>query len=267
MPGTDAPRPRRNSRLVVLSVALLAVIGGIAYLVASRNSSSPSKSLAPVTPLPTTVAPDTTLVNTIILRVADLPPGWAQAAPSTPLLRLPVASPTAEAQATRTLSSCLNLPVAATTGLFAGGALPGQTATSTSPTFVQTADTGIQMHSTTTALGTASEAQSFAVPFENPDFIPCYGQFERTVAAAAVPGAIASVQAVTLPPPAGVKSFGFITTVTSSQGTQLYGQAFLIGGRLVTDVMPATNGPEIPSSDFASAYDAIGARMSASLQK
>jgi hypothetical protein len=64
-----------------------------------------------------------------------------------------------------------------------------------------------------------------------------------------------------------VKTFGFITTVSSPQGMQLFGQAFILGGRLVTDLMPATNGPEIPSADFTPAYDAVSGRVSADIEK
>jgi hypothetical protein len=266
----EADRPRRNSRLVVLGMALAVVIAAIAFLVVNRSSSSQnatSPSVAPSPPTPPAPPSDGPLVASINLRLTDLPAGWAQAAPTAPPLHLPVASVAVEAQAARTMSTCLGLPVTTINGLFAGGSLAGQTAVGVSPTFAQTADAGIQMHSTTTAFRTAAQAQAAAAPFANPDFLACYGQFQRTVAAAAVPGGVASVQAVTLPPPTGVKSYGYVTTITSSQGTQMYGQAFLSGGRLLTDLMPATNGPQIPSSDFSSAYDAVGARMSASLQR
>jgi hypothetical protein len=78
---------------------------------------------------------------------------------------------------------------------------------------------------------------------------------------------VATVQLVTLPEPSGVKTFGFITTVSSPQGTQVFGQAFILGGRLVTDLMPATNGPQIPSADFTPAYDAVSGRVSADVEK
>jgi hypothetical protein len=261
------PRPRRTSRLVVLGVALLAVIGAIAYIAVGRTSSPPHHSATPPSPpSPPKPPADLSLVASVNLRLPDLPPGWTQTNPPIPL-RLPVANSTVESQATQTLASCLAVPVSTAAGLFADGSLTGQTAVDVSPTFVEASDPGIQMHSMTTALGTSVEAQAFATPFESPNFAACYGQFERTVVAAATPGATAALQVVTLAQPAGVKSFGYITTVTSPQGTQLFGQAFLIGGRLVTDLMPATNGPQIPTADFVPAYDAVSGRVAADVER
>ncbi len=258
-------RPRRT-RLLALGVALLAVIGAIAYLAVSRSNTS-SQSTSPAVPPSAARAADGAMVASINLRLADLPPGWMASSPSTPPLHLPLASPATEAQAAQTLSACLGVPLATAHGLFAGGPLPGQTAVALSQTFVQGVEPGIQMHSMTTSVASPAQAQADAAVFENPDFVACYGQFERTVAAASIPGATASVQSVTLQPPTGAKSFGYITTVTSPQGTGVFGQAFMIGGRIVTDLMPATNGPQIPSADFTLAYDAIGGRISADVSK
>jgi hypothetical protein len=260
------PQPRHTSRLFVLGVVLAVVIGGIAYLVVHGTSPSPKPAATPVSPPPSTPS-DVALVASVNLRLGDLPAGWTQGSPSAPLLRLPVANSTVEAQATQTLASCLGIQPTTAAALFAGGSLPGQTSVAESPVFVDSADPGIQMRSTTTAVGTPAEAQSIAAPFENPNFAACYGQFERTVVAATVPGATAAVQVVTLAQPPGAKSFGFITTVTSPQGTQVFGQAVMVGGRLVTDLMPATNGPAIPTADFVPAYDAVSARVSTNVEK
>ena len=246
------------------------MIGGIAYAAVSRNgSSTPSPattaSSAP-TPAPTGTAADNALVSSVNLQLADLPAGWTPSNSAAPL-RLPAANSTVESQATQALASCLGVPVTTAAGLFAGGTLPGQTAVAVSPTFSETADPGIQMHSMSTAMATPAEATAYAAPFESPNFATCYGQFSRTVAASAVSGAVATVQLVTLPQPSGVKAYGFVTTVTSPKGTQQFGQAFMIGGRLVTDLMPATNGPAIPSADFTSAYDGVSGRVSADVEK
>ena len=157
--------------------------------------------------------------------------------------------------------------MATAAGLFAGGALPGHTSVAVTPNYVDGADPGIQMRSMTTAFGTTAEAQSLATPFQNPSFTTCYGLFERTTIASAVPGAVTQLALVSLTAPPGMKSFGFITTVTSSQGTQVYGQAYMIGGRLVTDLLPATNGPAIPSSDFNPAYTAVSTRIASNIVK
>ena len=186
------PQPRRTSRLVVLGAVLLVVIGAIAYFAVSRNGSSTPKTSTPPpvstpAPPPSAVSPDNSLVTSVNLQLADLPAGWTQSNPGAPL-RLPVASSTVESQATQALASCLGVPVTTAAGLFAGGALPGQTAVAVSPTFVQTTDPGIQMHSMTTSLGTTAEASVYAAPFASPNFAACYGQFQRTVAASAIVG-------------------------------------------------------------------------------
>ena len=264
---SDQPPPWRLGRFVAIAVALVAVIGGITYLAAGRQSSPPTPATVSPPAPPTSVPFDNALVASINLRLADLPSGWTEASPSAPLLHLPVANSTVEAQAIQALSTCLGVPVPTAAGLFAGGPLPGHTAVALSPNYVDGIHPGIQMRSMTTAVGSPAEAQSLAAPFENPAFAGCYGQFARTTAAAAIPGAVAAVQLVTLSPPAGVKSYGFITTVTSSQGTQVFGQAYMVGGRLVTDLMPATNGPSIPSSDFVPAYTAVSNRISTNIEK
>ncbi|MBV8463227.1 MAG: hypothetical protein JO368_08035 [Acidimicrobiales bacterium] len=268
-PGPDtaaarpSPAPRRRSRLLVLGAALLVVIGAIAYLVTNHHSSSAPTATTP----PTTTVPDATIVAAVNLRLSDLPPGWATAGPTVPAIHFAPAPPATTTQALTTLSACLGVPTASAAGLCAGAALPGQTAGATSPTYAQSADPEIQMHSVTATIGTEAQAQTYAAPFENADFVACYGQFQRTLAAAAVPGASATVEAVTLPPPAGVKAFGYITTVTSSHGTEVFGQAYMLGGRIVSDLMPATNGPQIPGADFTRAYDAMGGEIAANAQK
>jgi hypothetical protein len=62
--------------------------------------------------------------------------------------------------------------------------------------------------------------------------------------------------------PTGVKAFGYVTTFTiPGQGTQVVGQAFMVGGRVETTIRPSTNGPAVPSDAFGSAYTAIVGRV------
>jgi hypothetical protein len=101
--------------------------------------------------------------------------------------------------------------------------------------------------------------------FTNPKFDLCFQQFHQSLATAAVAGAAVVVQPVTLSSPKGVTTFGVVSTYTvPGSGTQVVGDAYLLGGRIVTIIQPTTDGAAIPSNVFAPAYDAVAARVSAS---
>ena len=88
------------------------------------------------------------------------------------------------------------------------------------------------------------------------------------LAAGAVPGATAQVQSVTLPQPSGVQSYGVVTTYTiPGSGTEVVGDAFMLGGRIVSILQPTTNGPAIPGDVFTQAYDAVSGRVSAAANR
>lgn len=73
---------------------------------------------------------------------------------------------------------------------------------------------------------------------------------------------------MTLPVPAGVKSFGYLTTFTGPGGqTAVEGEAFIFGGRTESRLEPTTNGPAVPQAAFASAYDAVSGRVAQALNK
>jgi hypothetical protein len=136
-----------------------------------------------------------------------------------------------------------------------------------SPTYASGADPNIQMYSATTIMSTASQVQALVAPFNNPNFAACYAQYQTAVVTAAtVPGASAQVQSVTLTAPAGVRSFGYVTTFTiPNQGTQVVGQAFMLGGRIETVLQPSTNGPPVPSEAFNPAYTGVVGRIAHAL--
>lgn len=259
-PG-DKPRSdgRRRSVTMLLVVALVLVAGGIAYFAVKKTNNNTTTSSPPTT---SAVAADAALATSINLRLADLPPGWARVPPSTPAAR-PLAAPLqAQRTADTALAGCLGIPVSTASGLFGGVALPGESSTSVSPTFQDSSSTGFQMHSTTTAMTSAAQVQSLAAPFASASFVPCYSQHQAALVAAASPGSVAQLQVVTLPAPAGVKAYGYLTNITTaSGGKEVVGQAFMFGGRVTSLLEPTTEGPPVPSSAFVPAYDAMVARI------
>jgi hypothetical protein len=251
----------------VLVVLLVLVIGGIAYFVFKPKNNTTANTPAP---LPTAssapVAADTALATSINLRLTDLPAGWALSTATGQVARPPVPPAAAQVQANRTLAACVGADYPVVAGLFGGSILPGQTDSVRSPTFQSGANPNIQMFSTTTVLGSVGQAQALDVPFANPNFITCFGQYQTALVSAAVPGASAAVQSVTLAAPAGVKAFGYVTMLTiPNQANQVIGEAFMVGGRIETRLEPTTNGPAVPSTDFYPAYNAVVARIAAAV--
>lgn len=77
-----------------------------------------------------------------------------------------------------------------------------------------------------------------------------------------MPGATASVQTVPLTAPAGVQTFAYLTTLTiPNQGSEVIGQAFMIGGRVESTLEPTTGGAAVPTDAFNSAYTAVSGRV------
>jgi hypothetical protein len=73
---------------------------------------------------------------------------------------------------------------------------------------------------------------------------------------------------VTLVAPAGVKSYGYVTTFAiPNQGTQVVGEGFILGGRAETRLEPTTNGPAVPTDAFTSAYNAVTQRVAMAVDK
>jgi hypothetical protein len=266
-PVVTAPKPAsRGNRttLFVLLAVLLVVIGGVAYFAVNRNSNSTPTTVAAPTPSPAVA--DAALATSINLRLTDLPAGWSRASGAS---LTPRVAPTAvQARAAQALAACLGQPLGVVAGLFGNSALPGQSVAVRSPTFQSGTTPTVQMVSDTAVLQTAADTQALAAPFANPNFAVCFGQYQSSLAAGAVAGSTAQVQTVQLQGPAGVKSYGYITTViTPGQGTLMVGEAFLLGGRTETLLEPSTNGPSIPAAPFTSAYDSITARMAQSVDK
>jgi hypothetical protein len=269
----SAKPARKSSRatLAVLLVVLLVVIGGVAYFAVKRNNNStspPAGAPSPsptAAPIPSSTVADSALAASINLRLTDLPTGWVRATTDQPA-RPPTAPVAAQARASQALAACLGQPLVVVSGLFGLAGVPGQTAAVRSPSFQDGADPAIQMVSQSTVMQTTGDAQSLTAPFLNPNFATCYGQFQSSLVSSAVPGSTAQVQTVQLPAPVGVKAFGYLTTYSApNQGSQVVGQAFLIGGRVETLLEPSTNGPPVPSGPFESAYHAVLGRLARSV--
>jgi len=260
------PAKKSRTTLILLLVLLLVVIGGIAFVVVKKkNNSTTATTVPPVAPtssVPPTGVAATALAGTVNLRLGDLPAGWAPHATAGQVARPPVAPPAAQVRATTALAHCVGVSNATAAGLFGTAASPGQAGAALSPTFQSAANPTIEMYSSTRVMTTSAEAQALAVPFQSPSFVACFGAYQSALVAAAVPGATAQVQVVSLAAPAGVTTFGYLTTLTiPNLGTEIVGQAFMIGGRIESKLEPTTGGPPVPTDAFTPAYTAIAGRI------
>ncbi len=273
----DAGAPAKSNRslLAVLLVVLVVVIGGIAYFAVKKSNTTTPTTVATGTTPPTagssagsSSAAATALATSLNLRLTDLPSGWTRSpAP-------PAASPTgplADAQnvAERTLSTCLGQPFGVVAGLFGDAPLPAAAGSAASPTFQDGTVPGVQMASTSSIQTTVTQNQVLTGPFANPKFITCYAVYQTALASASAQGSVATVQTVTLPVPAGVTCWAFLTTITNpARGTtKVEGEAYIFGGRDLTRLSPLTNGPPVPQGPFSMAYDAITARVAKALHR
>ena len=259
------PRGRNNRLLALMLVALVIVVAAIGYFVVKRHDNSTTTATTAVVPV---TAADTALAASINLHQNDLPSGWAPSAAAGQPVRPPVAPAAAQAQATRTLAQCLGSTTSTISGLFGGTVLPGQTGTATSPSFQSPTDPTIHMYSVTRVLTSDAQAKTLATPFTNANFQACYTAYQSSVVSAAVPGATATVQTVPLTAPTGVQSFGYLTTLTiPNQGTEVVGQAFIVGGRIESTLEPTTGGAPVPTDAFTPAYNAISGRVGLAVSK
>ncbi len=254
---------RRPVRLALVAILVVVVIVGAGYLVSTRKSTSVSTPPASLTPAQAAAA-DTATAGAINLRLANLPTGWTVVAPAQSVVRPPVAPAATQDAAAGTMAACLGTSAAVVSGLFGSGSLPGQTSLVQSPEFQSAAGSSFEMGSRTAMLSSAGVVQAFDAIFTNAKFVPCYQQYQATLVAAAVPGSSVQVQPVTLIGPPGVESYGVVSTYTvPGTGTEVVGDAFILGGRVVTELQPSTNGPSIPGAVFVPAFDAVAGRVAA----
>ena len=256
--GTPASKGRRSLLIGVLVAVLLVAVAGIAYLLVKKHNSTTTPA---TTAAPSREAMAYQLAQSINLRLTDLPAGWTYTTVRG-LPPEPLAAPAAAVlSANQALATCVSQPVYTVAALL-GNSAPGQVAVATSATFQSGSDPAIHMSSVTRTMGAPSEAQALATPFAAPNFPNCFGQYQTTLAAASVPGSTAQVQTVTLSAPTGVQSFGYVTTFTiPGKGTEVVGQAYIIGGPVEARLTPSTNGPPIPPDAFVPAYNAMAGRV------
>jgi hypothetical protein len=264
----SAPPKGNRSTVILLLVLLLVVIGGIAYFAVNRNKGTTTDNPLAPTPTVSPVAADSALAASVNLRLSDLPIAWGAVPANGQVARPPVAPAAAQVSAERNLATCIGGSYEQAAGLFGDSVLPGQTDSVRSPTFQSGSDTAFQMSSTTTVMGTGAEAQLLTTSFSSPNLATCLGQYQSALASAAIPGATAQVQMVTLPAPPGVSVLGYITTLTiPNQGSEVVGQAFLVAGRIETKLQPTTSGEAVPGDVFSPAYNAVAARVAAAANK
>jgi hypothetical protein len=261
------PSARRNrgSKIALVVLLVLVLGGGAWYVISKRNNSTNTPATAPpVAPPAATTTADTALAASINLRLTDLPAGWIVAPPAQAVVRPPVAPAAMQAAATNTMAACLGTSNAVVSGLFGSGALPGQTSLVPSRTFESAAGSAFEMGSTTRTLASTGQVQALEPLFTNPKFVACYQQYLTALAVGAVPGATVAVQPVTLGGPSGVQTFGVVSTYTlPGAGTAVVGDAYMLGGRVISILQPSTNGPAIDSSVFTPAYNAVAGRVAA----
>jgi hypothetical protein len=161
-------------------------------------------------------------------------------------------------------ATCLGMPTPTIDQLFGGATQSDVSATAASPVFASPGGSTAEMQSQTNVVKTAADATADAVPFTKANFVSCFQQFQTTSEAASSPGATASVTQVSLAAPAGVTSYGYLTTVTvPNQGTKVVGTAFIVGGRIEATLVPTTTGQPVPAPAFTAAYSAMVSRVAA----
>jgi hypothetical protein len=258
-------KPNRRNLVLVAALLIVAVAAG-GYLISKKSSSTTAP--ATLTPPASTATADTALAGSINLRLADLPSGWTQVPPAQVVVRLPVAPAVAQVNAANAMASCLNTSYAVVSGLFASGSLPGQTSLVQSPMFASAAGSSFEMASRSTTMTSPGQVQALNAAITSPKLALCLQGFQSALAQAVAPGATVQIQPVSLPAPTGVSAYGVVSTYTlPGIGTEVVGDAFLLGGRVIVVIQPSTNGPAIPADVFSPAYGAVIGRVAASVSK
>ena len=200
--AAQAGRKSSRATLAVLLIVLVVVVGGVAYFVVKRNDNRRRRPAIAVTaPTPSPTALDSALAASINLRLTDLPSrlGADHHRPDSQPRRLRPA----QARASQALAACLGPTPRRGGRPVRPGRAAGQTARSDRRPSEDGTDPGIQMVSQSTVMQTPADAQSLTAPFANPNFVTCFGQFQSSLVAAAVPGSTAQVRRCRYRPPRG----------------------------------------------------------------
>jgi hypothetical protein len=266
MRPVEAAPPPANPRRFIRRRTLFAAIGAVlAVLIAGgiywATNSSDNAGVSSTTP--STAAPpsgDQQLVNSINLRLTDLPAGWAKVPPAGSSLT--PAQKRAQVKVVDQLAGCLGMPDAFIGGLF--GSLPqtDQVAAGDSPSFATASSPATIAGSHTTVVKTAADATADAVPFTKPNFTSCFSQFQNGSAAVQVSGGTAQTSEFALLAPTGVHTYAYTTTIKlPGQGTVLTESIFMIGERTETGLTFQTAGTAVSSDAVDSAYTAMVQRI------
>jgi hypothetical protein len=249
---------RRRTLFVAVGTLVAALIAVAVYFATNDSGTAAvSPTSAPGTTTPTA---DQQLVNTVNLRLSDLPAGFGKVPPIGS--NLTPAQQRSQTRAVNQLAGCLGMPEAFIAGLFGNLAQTDQTAAGDSPTFASAATPTTIADSHTTVVKTTNDATADAAPFTKANFTSCFSQFQNASVAAQVSGGTATVTSVPLFAPTGVGAYGYLTTSKlPGQGTLLTEMAFMIGGRIETGLTIQTTGTAISTDVFDSAYTAMVQRI------
>jgi hypothetical protein len=120
----------------------------------------------------------------------------------------------------------------------------------------------VHFQSSTNVVQTATDGFDDAVPFTRAAFALCFQNY--ATAAVADPGVTAQVATLSLPAPAGVLAYGYVTTYTvPDQGSRVEVDVFITGGRVETTLSASTSGTPVPAFPFIQAYQAVVGRVAA----
>jgi hypothetical protein len=253
---------RRRTLFVAIGTVVAVLIAGGVYWATNSSGNAAVSTTTPSTAAPPSAPPsaDQQLANSINLRLADLPAGWARVPPAGSSL-----TPTqkrAQAKVVDQFAGCLGMSDAFIGGLF--GSLPqtDQVAAGDSPTFATASSPATIVGSHTTVVKTAADATADAVPFTKPNFTSCFSQFQNASAAVQVSGGTAQTTEFALFAPTGVGTYAYTTTTTlPGQGTILAEDIFMIGGHTETGLTFQTDGTSVSSDAVDSAYTAMVQRV------
>jgi len=122
-------------------------------------------------------------------------------------------------------------------------------------------DPTVRMNSVTRVMTSDALAQSLATPFTNASFVACYTPTSRQWSRPRFPG----------PRPRSVGAAGRTDrcavvrvpdhTHHPQPGSEVIGQAFMVGGRIESVLEPTTGGAPVPTDAFTPAYNAISGRV------
>jgi hypothetical protein len=256
-PTNSRPFLKRRTLFVVVGTLVAALIAAGVYF--ATNDSGTAAVSTTTTP-GTAPSADQQLVDTVNLRLSDLPSGFARVPPIGSSLT--PAQKRSQTRAVNQFADCLGMSQTFIGGLFGNLTQTDQTAAGDSPTFASATTPTTIAQSHTTAVKTPADATADAVPFTKPNFTSCFGHFQNASVAGQVSGGSATVTAVPLFAPTGVGVYGYLTaSVLPGHGTVLTDTVFMIGGRTETGLTVQTTATAVSTDVLDSAYTGMVQRI------